>query len=181
MVRIITPNPKFDPQYELAIETRKEADQEVEELKARAEQLEQVREQRLAAVRKEKEVEQQELQGELIRALRSAERLAIELTRSADAYVIQRRGQADARKAELEFEAQGLAAKYTKEAEGIKARAEALEQRGSVVVREALIQKLAQIHFTLVPYSRDPMPQRLEHTGVTNAGLLINPSDSEGQ
>ena len=181
VLRIITPNPKFDPQYELAIETRKEADQEVEELKARAEQLEQVREQRLAAVRKEKEVEQQELQGELIRALRSAERLAIELTRSADAYVIQRRGQADARKAELEFEAQGLAAKYTKEAEGIKARAEALEQRGSVVVREALIQKLAQIHFTLVPYSRDPMPQRLEHTGVTNAGLLINPSDSEGQ
>ena len=35
VVRIITPNPQFDDRYETAIEQRKEADQEVEELRAK--------------------------------------------------------------------------------------------------------------------------------------------------
>ena len=30
-------------------------------------------------------------------------------------------------------------------------------------MREAIIQKLAQITFTLLPYSKDPTPKRLEH------------------
>jgi len=163
VVRIVTPNPKFDPDYETAIETRKEANQEVEELIARAEQLKQVREQRLAAVRKEKDVEMQQLRGELVRQLREAEVSAIEINKSADAYAARRVAEGQALKARLTAEAQGLTAKYTKEAEGVASRAQALEQRGEVVVREALIQKLMQIRFTLVPYSRDPVPKRLEH------------------
>ena len=43
----------------------------------------------------------------------------------------------------------------------------ALEQRGEVVVREALVEKLLGVRFTLVPYSRDPAPERLEHSGST--------------
>jgi len=167
VVRIITPNPQFDERYETAIEQRKEADQEVEELRARVQQLEQEREQRLAAVRKEKEVEMQELTGTLRKDLLAAEQEAIRLTKSADAFATERIAEGKAAEARLLAEAEGLVAKYSKEAEGIESRAKALEQRGEVVVREALVEKLLGVRFTLVPYSRDPAPERLEHSGST--------------
>lgn len=167
VVRIITPNPQFDDRYEAAIEQRKEADQEVEELRARVEQLVQEREQRLAAVRKEKEVEMQELRGTLAKDLLAAEQAAIRVTKAADAFSTERTAEGRAVEARLTAEAQGLTAKYTKEAEGIESRAKALEQRGEVVVREALVEKLLGVQFTLVPYSRDPAPTRLEHDGTT--------------
>ncbi|MGB0332294.1 MAG: SPFH domain-containing protein, partial [Planctomycetota bacterium] len=177
VVRIITPNPQFDVRYETAIEERKEADQEVEELRARVQQLAQEREQRLAAVRKEKEVEMQELTGTLRKDLLAAEQEAIRLTKSADAYATERIAEGRAAEARLNAEAQGLVAKYTKEAEGIESRAKALEQRGEVVVREALVEKLLGVNFTLVPYSRDPAPERLEHSG--SAGTL-RPAQAAG-
>ena len=166
VVRIITPNPKFDPKYERAIETRKEADQEVEELKAQVEKLEQEREQRLAAVRKEKEVQMQQLTGTLRKDLLSAEQGAIQVTKAADAFAATQVAAGQAQEAELSARATGLVAKYTKEAEGILSRAQALESRGQIVVREALIEKLLGVSFTLVPYSRDPAPERLEHSGT---------------
>ena len=177
VVRIITPNPQFDVRYETAIEERKEADQEVEELRARVQQLAQEREQRLAAVRKEKEVEMQELTGTLRKDLLAAEQEAIRLTKSADAYATERIAEGRAAEARLNAEAQGLVAKYTKEAEGIESRAKALEQRGEVVVREALVEKLLGVNFTLVPYSRDPAPERLEHSGSAGA---LRPAQAAG-
>jgi hypothetical protein len=45
----------------------------------------------------------------------------------------------------------------------LQKRVEALEQRGRVVVREALIEKLLDVKFTMLPYSRDPEPRRIEH------------------
>lgn len=186
VVRIITPNPKFDPAYEDAIETRKEADQEVQELQARVQQLEQVREQRLAAVRKEKEVEMQDLTGDLTRELLTAERDAIRITKEADAYSARRVAEGQAEKAQLTAQAEGLVAKYKNEAEGIASRAQALEERGQVVVREALVKKLLGIHFRLMPYSRDPAPRRLEYSGDRNDAppppeLLSGLPKGEGQ
>ncbi|MEZ6017545.1 MAG: SPFH domain-containing protein [Planctomycetota bacterium] len=173
IVRIITPNPKFDERYERAIDDRKEADQEVQELKARAEQLEQVREQRLAAVRKEKEVEMQTLEGELSKELLASERDAIRIQRGADAFAATRVAEGQAEREQLLAQAEGLTQKYTKEAEGIASRAKALAQRGEVIVREALVEKLLGVKFTFVPYSRDPAPQRLEHSGSRDA---VDPS-----
>jgi len=178
VVRIITPNPRFDDRYEAAIEERKEADQEVEELRARSEQLVQEREQRLAAVRKEKEVEMQELRGSLSKELLSSEQDAIRVTKAADAFATERTAEGQAAEGRLTAEAEGLAAKYTKEAEGIASRAKALEQRGEVVVREALVEKLLGIEFTLIPYSRDPAPQRLEHSGTSP---VLVPSEVGGE
>ncbi len=177
VVRIITPNPQFDERYERAIEMRKEADQEVEELRARVQQLEQEREQRLAKVRKEKEVEMQELTGQLTKELLNAEQEAIRITKGADAYATERIAEGQATEGRLVAQAGGLVAKYTKEAEGIESKAKALEQRGEVVVREALIQKLLGVKFTLVPYSRDPSPQRLEHSG---GGPQLIPAEVTG-
>ncbi|QDV05088.1 SPFH domain / Band 7 family protein [Planctomycetes bacterium Poly30] len=180
VVRIITPNPQFDENYERAIEMRKEADQEVEELRARVLQIEQEREQRLAKVRKEKEVEMQELTGQLTKELLAAEQSAIRVEKSADAFAMERIAEGTANEARYKAEATGLVAKYTKEAEGIESKAKALEQRGEVVVREALVQKLLGVKFTLVPYSRDPSPERLEHSGSTQSPERMIPADEAG-
>ena len=164
---IVTPKPKFDADYERAIEDRKVADQEVQRLKARFEQLEQEKEQRIAAVLKEKEIELRALQGDLAKQKLAAQENAIKLTQAAKAYAIERQKAGEGEFAQLTAQARGMEAKYTKEAEGLAVKAQALEQRGEVVVREALIEKLMNIRFTLVPYSRDPAPKRLEHSGNT--------------
>lgn len=160
---IKTPNPRFDKEYEDAIEARKQADQEVQRLEAQVEQLEQEKQQRLAAVERQKGVEMQELQGELVRARRAAEADSIRIKLAADEYATKRSAQGEALRNELLAQARGLEVRYRKEAEGIASKAQALEERGEVVVREAIINKLMDITFTLVPYSRDPAPKRLEH------------------
>lgn len=160
---IKTPNPRFDKDYERAIEARKEADQEVQRLVAQVEQLEQERSQRLAAVERKKTVEMQELEGELVMARRAAEADSIRIMKGADEFATERTAQGEGLKRELIEEARGLEAKYRKEAEGIESKALALEERGEVVVREAIIEKLLGVTFTLLPYSRDSEPKRLEH------------------
>ena len=126
IVRINTPNPEFDREYEEAIEERKEADQEVERLIAEADRLEQLRAQRLAAVGKEKEVEQQQLTGDLTKALLATQERQIAVQKDADVYATKRRAEGEAVLQELTNEARGLEAKYRKEAEGIESRTLAL-------------------------------------------------------
>ncbi|MFT5154545.1 MAG: hypothetical protein ACI841_004553, partial [Planctomycetota bacterium] len=104
----------------------------------------------------------------------------IEVTRSADAFSTKRTAEGSAEKSQLVAQARGLEAKYRAEAEGLESKAKALEQRGEVVVREALIKKLASISFTLVPYSRDPVPKRLEHVGATGSATLVDETAREG-
>ena len=163
VTRVITPKPKFDAEYEKAIEDRKEADQEVERLRAKSEQLDQERAQRLSAVEKEKQIEMQALEGDLTKNLLAAEQQAIAITQAAKAYSIDKKKKGEGELAQMTARARGLEAKYTKEAEGLTQKAKALEERGEVVVREALIEKLSRIRFTFLPYSRDPSPKRLEH------------------
>jgi membrane protease subunit HflC len=172
IMRLITPKPRFDKDYESAIEEKKVADQKVDHLKVKEEQLLQQREQQLAQVAKEKEIEWQELQGELRKELLNSEKEAIFITKGADRYKVTREAQGQQERDKHIAEARGLVAKYTAEAEGIRAQTEALEKKGRVVVREALIQKLATIRFTLVPYSRDPAPSRLEHQGSASTATM---------
>lgn len=164
VVLIGTPNPKFDQAYEEAIEERKSADQEVERLEAEQDQLVQERDQNMAEVEREQSVAWNALLGDLQKSKLAAEVRATQARKAAEAYSQERHFAAEAEKAQRLAMARGLEAKYRNEAEGILSRAKALEQRGEVVVREAIIQKLAGIKFTLVPYSRDPAPKRLEHT-----------------
>lgn len=164
IVQIVTETPSFDAEYEQAIEDRKVADQEVERLEVERSKLMQQRERKLAAVDKVKEIERTQLEGDLVRLVKEAEKDQIRVEKSADAYRVEREAEGLAARDRMVFEAEGLTAKYTKEAEGLIARAEALEKRGAVVVREALIEKLRNVRFTLIPYSKDPSPKRLEHT-----------------
>ena len=78
-------------------------------------------------------------------------------------------------------EARGLEAKYTREAEGIESQALALAERGEVVVREAIIEKLLGVQFTLIPYSRDAEPKRLEHIDArSSVDTMVDESHSGG-
>lgn len=181
ILNIITPMPKFDPAYESAIDERKVADQDVERLMVFEEQLIQERGQKLAEVEKDKEIQWQEQQGDLVKEIKEAERESIFVKKGADEYKVTR--EADGR-AELDRDtaiAEGMRAKYTKEAEGIVARAAALEKKGRVVVREALIEKLASIHFTLIPYNRDPSPKRLEHLEGSDRARQAGAATEGGQ
>lgn len=169
LIQVICPKPRFDPAYEQAIEDRKEADQEVEKLREEEKRLLNERERVMAGATKDKEIEWESLQGSLTKALLNAEQFQIKVQKGADAYAVERAYAAKAVNAQLTQSARGMTAKYTKEAEGIDARAKALEQRGTVVVRAALIENLKNITFTLVPYSRDSEPKRLEHTDLREA------------
>jgi SPFH domain / Band 7 family len=161
--------PNFDAEYEQAIEDRKVVDQDVERLMAMADQLRRERDQRLAAVEKDKSIELAGLLGELDRLRLEAERDATLLRRAADAFQIERVSQGTSQRAELLARSRGLVEKYSKEAEGVQAQATALGQQGEVVVREALIKRLAGIRFTLAPYSKDPAPTRIEYEDKTGA------------
>ena len=77
-------------------------------------------------------------------------------------------------------EARGLVARYTKEAEGLESQAKALELKGDVVVREALVKKLTSIEFTLVPYSRDSQPTRLEHVDAKGMDAMSGSAEAGG-
>ena len=171
--------PNFDIDYERAIEDRKVTDQDVERLIAMQDQLEREREQRLASVEREKSISLEALRGELDRERLEAQRQATQQTKAADAFRIQREAEGKAQEAELIAEARGLTQKYTKEAEGVTAKAEALAAQGEVVVREAIIEKLRNIRFSLAPYSRDSAPTRIEYQEQSGSSLpVFDPKNS---
>jgi hypothetical protein len=167
VLEIATPKPRFPDEYEKAIERRKVANQEIEHLRGKHVQLEQEKEQRIARARREKETELRVLQGNLVRDLLTAEKNAVRVRRDADVYFMHRTGDAGSHRARMDQEAAALTARYTMEAEGLLAKAQALEAQGEQAVRAALIDRLPKIEFNLVPYSRDPSPQRVEHEQIS--------------
>lgn len=170
ITEIITPKPKFEDRYEQAIEDRKVADQEVEKLKARANQLARERERRLAAIERDKATDYELLLGQLEEKRISAEKDAVKITRDADAYKIEQVGAGTAQQRQLTEEARGREESARKEAEGLRARVDALAARGDILVREELAAKFRTILFEIVPYRRDPAPIRIEHLGATQGG-----------
>lgn len=169
VILITTPKPKFEPQYEKAIEDRKTAEQQVEKLKGRVNQLDEEKKRRIAEIARDKETEYQLLLGNLERDRISAEKDAVRVTKTADAYRIRLVGEGQAAERErLQF-ARGVESKARKEAEGLQAKVEALAQRGEILVREELARKFAMIQFEIIPYRRDPSPVRIEHLGAAGA------------
>ncbi len=177
IIQILTPKPKFDPAYEQAIEDRKVANQEVERLKIQLEQLAQERERLIAEVEREKATEYEQLLGDLESNRIRAEKNQIELEKSADAYRITERSRGIARQKSMIQEAVALEEQARKEAEGLRARVAALEERGSILVRERLAALFASITFEVVPYRRDPAPIRIEHLG----GATVSPSSGSAE
>jgi len=161
VLEISIPKPRFDAEYEVAIERRKVADQTIQHLRAKRGQLERERLQLEARARKEKEIERRQLETALDRELLAAEREAIRVRTGADAYFLEKVAQGEATREQMKRQAEGLTASYALEAEGLAARLAELERRGDLVVRAALIARLPGIQFDIVPYSLDSQPKRV--------------------
>ncbi|MDG2148741.1 MAG: SPFH domain-containing protein [Planctomycetota bacterium] len=172
IIQIITPKPKFDQRYEAAIEDRKVANQEVERLRARAEQLRRERERRIAEINSSKAVAFEFLKGSLNAEFIEAQRDQVRIERSADAYKTRMVGEGNASKATLIEQARGMREKALKEAEGLRAKTDALAKQGEVLVRERLAERLKDIEFSLVPYTKDAQPTRIELEGLSGSENL---------
>lgn len=170
VLEIGTPKPSFDKAYEDHIQRRKLNDQERERLAAEFEKLSEEQRQREAAANREKEVEYEKLKGNLARDLMLASNERAKLAADADRFFLEKQRAAQATRFEREQAAGTLRDKYVADARTLSNRSRDLERYGELAVRMALIDKLAGIEFSLVPYSRDPSPQRLE---VLQAGAVL--------
>lgn len=166
VTQVIIPRPKFDEVVEIAIEKRKNANQEVQRLGIELEKLTNVRERTLAQVERDKAEEFEQVLGVLEAERISAERDKIRTMKNSDALKIEESNKGNAKEQANLQEARALEEKARKDAEGLRARVAALEKRGEILVREKLAEKFAGIRFTIVPYRRDPAPVRIEHLGA---------------
>lgn len=157
------PKPRFNGEYETAIERRKVANQEIEHLRGKKLQLRQEKAQRIAAVRGKKEAELRTLQGALAQQILATEQDSIRILNEAEIFHLHRTGDGRLSRQRLETEAGAREDRYRMEAEGFLAKAQALEAQGQQAVRSALIERLPQTKFTLVPYAHDPRPERIEY------------------
>jgi hypothetical protein len=165
IMEIITPKPKFEERYEQAIADRKVANEMVEQLKVKAEQLLKERDRRLGEIERDQATEYELTLGQLEANRIEAEKNAVRVMKSADASKITELARGQASEQQLTEKARGLSELARKEAEGLRARVEAVALRGEVLVREKLAEKFAKIVFEIVPYRRDPAPTRIEHLG----------------
>lgn len=165
VLEVSSPKPAFDKGYEDLINRRKLANQESEKLRAQIALLESRRVTREQLVRKDKDLELLTLNGNLERDVGKARNERIRALAEADNVHAERLSQGRIAKAEKELQASVLTAKYRGLAEDARARAEALRVHGAGAVRAALVDQLAAIQVQIVPYSRDPEPQRVEHEG----------------
>ena len=162
VLEIATPKPSFDKAYEDHIQRRKINDQESAHLAAQLDELSEERGQRQAAARREKEVEHEKLGNNLAHDLKVAANDELRIKAEADRYYLERVKAAEATQVEKQTVAAALREKYAAYAEDLERQSQDLERYGELAVRMALVDKLAGIEFNLVPYSRDPAPQRLE-------------------
>lgn len=163
VLEVSSPKPAFDKGYEDLINRRKLANQETEKLRAQIAALRASGQLREQQVRKDKDLELLKLEGNLARDVGAAEKELIRARAEADNAHAEKLSQGRIAKAEKELQASVSSAKYRGLAEDARARAESLRVHGAGAVRAALVDQLEGIQFQIVPYSRDPAPQRIEY------------------
>jgi hypothetical protein len=162
VLELSTPKLRFDPAYETAVATRKSAIQEIERLRAEFRQLDAERNQRLAALDKQKLIELNKTR------LQVRDYMAIldkdERTRRAKAQADQqsRLGEAQSRRYTLEQEALAASERYELHSQVLREEVELLAHSGAPLLREAWIERLAQTPVSIQPFSHDPEPAGVE-------------------
>lgn len=169
VLEVSSSKPGFDKNYEEQIARRKLANQEVERLRAELTQLTSQRQQREQSVRYDKEIELSRLRANLQFDLAAAQKELARAKSAADLAYIETVNGARWQKVERENAAAAMSKKARAVYADAKKHAAEVEKRGEAAVRAALAAKLAGVEFTLVPYSRDPSPQRIEQDSTTAA------------
>jgi len=154
--------PNFDRTYEMAINQRKVADQEVERLGAELLQKVREQEQQLTKARKEVEVRGSMLEAELERELVEAVTSAMTIRGQAESYAMSRKLEGEVSKAKLELQASSLEEAGRAKAQALLAELSALEGRGDIAIREQLVSNLSKVIFKLTPFTSDPDPDRVD-------------------
>lgn len=167
VLEVSSPKPAFDKGYEGLINRRKLANQESEKLRAQIASFEDRGRLREENVRRSKDAELLTLEGNLSQDIGKAEREKVRALSEADIVYQERLSHGRIAKAEKELQASVLATKFGGLAEDARKRADALLAHGSGAVRAALVDGLGRIAFQIVPYSRDPAPQRIEYETPT--------------
>jgi hypothetical protein len=161
---VATPKPTFDKAFEDLINRRKQGDLEIERKRAYLAQLPGERETRLLAIREDKERELDLLRQNLAKNEAAAAREHERLATDADIFHASRTRAGEAARVELAARAAGLRQRYAGLMEDRQKEIENLERYGEFAVRAALVQRLAQVQFSFLPYSRDAAPRGVEHS-----------------
>ena len=149
---IMTSKPAFPNEFESIVQRRRVADREIETLVQQLDQLRASRDNRLAKLKRDKELAEilarDEMTKSLAKARRDAERTRADANTAYQAKI--RSG--EERKSDLLSQADSSLEKYNKEAEGFRARAEALAAQGQLAVRKTLIENLAKTEIVIEPF-----------------------------
>ena len=170
VLELSTPKLRFDSAYETSVEDRKLAYQEIERLKAEFRQLDAERDQRLAALEKNKLIEFNATQLQIREYMETIDRDGRERTLAVQRYGEDRSADARNRRYQLEQEALTLTEQVNLRAGVLRDEIEVLEETGAALVREAWIESLADTIIRLQPYSHDPRPAGVELTKTAFAG-----------
>lgn len=172
VLEVATPKPTFDKAFEDLINRRKQGDLEIERKRTYLAQLPKEREDRLQAIRDDKERELELLRKNLAVNRAAAERETQKLRLEADIVFANRSKAGEAARVELATRAAGLRQRHAGALEDARRETENLERYGEFAVRAALVQRLAEVQFRLLPYSRDAAPKRVEHEDVQAAAAF---------
>lgn len=149
---ILTSKPAFPNDFESIVQRRRVADREIETLVQQLDQLRASRDDRMAKLRRDKELAETLARDVLTKSLAKAERDAERARADADSAHRAKIRSGEQRQAELLSQADSSEEKYTKEAEGFRARADALAAQGALAVRKRLIENLAKTEIILEPF-----------------------------
>ncbi|MBI5365345.1 MAG: hypothetical protein HZA53_19365 [Planctomycetes bacterium] len=172
VLEVATPKPTFDKAFEDLINRRKQGDLEIERKRTYLAQLPKERGDRLQAIRDDKERELELLGKNLAVNRAAAERETQKLRLEADIVFANRSKAGEAARVELATRAAGLRQRHEGALEDARRETENLERYGEFAVRAALVQRLAEVQFRLLPYSRDAAPKRVEHEDVQAAAAF---------
>ena len=151
LLQVVAPQPRFDREYEHAIEQRKLLEQEAERLESERAAFPDKLATMLEQTAANEALSDEMLESELA-ALVAKERTKVAaMVPAAQLYAGQRRAAAEAERARLEAEAASAREIGAAVAASLAAEIGAFEAHGDLAVREALIERLDSIRFEVAP------------------------------
>jgi membrane protease subunit HflC len=164
VTQIVTPRPKFNPEYEAAIERRNALGNELEVIKSNLARAETERERTFAGVDQEQNRKIQERRAELEAELAKAIAQQAETKREADTYRISKIAYGQAAYSGAVQEATQLKGKLQAQLAERRAEINAFRNQSIERVMEQIGKRLVGVTVSIQPYADDATPSRLQIT-----------------